>query len=399
MSRFLGGNLMLRKCGRVVCANCSPHRITIPRQYIVHPPDQSDPGPTARTGPATEVIDLTEDGEDSTRAPSHVPDQRNRRQGRDRHLDPALGGGREVRLCNPCVPDPNPLPHLYASPARTSLDSFPRPESAAQNTSSSIAPPRSSSMQHRLLPQSNMGTSGQRNYDMGRPPSSQRHGSQTLARVSDLPIHTSAYGSAPDSTLHNRQLAALLRENRPSRHQHRHHASMGSFPDYYPHRSMMDAAPFPQPRPLPPPQLREEDECPICHSALPPKGPNGSETAREQHVTECIEAHFSTSGPSTAHPPPSAATEAAVAASAATPSQAGSIAGLHDGSGSLPSPSFAQRRRTTGMVVYRASEKDCVGEDGEGAQECVICFEEFAVGDEMGRLECLCKFHKVLPLG
>ena len=52
------------------------------------------------------------------------------------------------------------------------------------------------------------------------------------------------------------------------------------------------------------------------------------------------------------------------------------------------------RRRTTGMVVYHASEKDCVGGDG-AVQECVICFEEFAVGDEMGRLECLCKFHKV----
>jgi len=46
------------------------------------------------------------------------------------------------------------------------------------------------------------------------------------------------------------------------------------------------------------------------------------------------------------------------------------------------------------MVVYHASEKDCEGEDG-AAQECVICFAEFAVGDEMGRLECLCKFHKV----
>ena len=46
------------------------------------------------------------------------------------------------------------------------------------------------------------------------------------------------------------------------------------------------------------------------------------------------------------------------------------------------------------MVVYLASEKDCVGGDG-AVQECVICFEEFAVGDEMGRLECLCKFHKV----
>lgn len=47
------------------------------------------------------------------------------------------------------------------------------------------------------------------------------------------------------------------------------------------------------------------------------------------------------------------------------------------------------------MFVYHASEKDCVGQDGEGVQECVICFEEFAVGDEMGRLECLCKFHRV----
>jgi hypothetical protein len=50
------------------------------------------------------------------------------------------------------------------------------------------------------------------------------------------------------------------------------------------------------------------------------------------------------------------------------------------------------------MIVYDASEKDCIGADGEGLQECVICFEEFAVGDEMGRLECLCKFHKVIYL-
>ena len=29
----------------------------------------------------------------------------------------------------------------------------------------------------------------------------------------------------------------------------------------------------------------------------------------------------------------------------------------------------------------------------------MICFEESAVGDDMGRLECLCKFHKVsLPI-
>ena len=49
---------------------------------------------------------------------------------------------------------------------------------------------------------------------------------------------------------------------------------------------------------------------------------------------------------------------------------------------------------TNRMLVYQATEKDCVGEDGE-AQECVICFEEFEEGDEMGRLLCLCKFHRV----
>ena len=61
----------------------------------------------------------------------------------------------------------------------------------------------------------------------------------------------------------------------------------------------------------------------------------------------------------------------------------------------MPSSSSQPRNRTPGMFVYHASEKDCVGQDGEGVQECVICFEEFAVGDEMGRLVCLCKFHKV----
>ncbi len=54
----------------------------------------------------------------------------------------------------------------------------------------------------------------------------------------------------------------------------------------------------------------------------------------------------------------------------------------------------SQRRRVVGMIKYLATEKDCIGEAGEPA-ECVICFEEFEQGVEMGRLECLCKFHKV----
>lgn len=88
-------------------------------------------------------------------------------------------------------------------------------------------------------------------------------------------------------------------------------------------------------------------------------------------------------------------------ASAATPAQAAGARAIPTvrrasvDANDMPSTSFQQRRRVAGMLVYHASEKDCVGEDGNGPQECVICFEEFAVGDEMGRLECLCKFHKV----
>lgn len=86
-----------RKCGRVVCAACSPHRITIPRQFIVRPPEGTTV-PSSSPAPPPPFIDLTGDDPLSTST-----------------INPALGGGEEVRLCNPCVPDPNPNPPGYAS--------------------------------------------------------------------------------------------------------------------------------------------------------------------------------------------------------------------------------------------------------------------------------------------
>lgn len=96
-----------RKCGRVVCAACSPHRITIPRQFIVRPPETLRPLSTLiqpNPSPA-QVINLIDDDEQPScpappRDPS-IPGQ---------FLNPGLGGGEVVRLCNPCVPDPNPEP-------------------------------------------------------------------------------------------------------------------------------------------------------------------------------------------------------------------------------------------------------------------------------------------------
>lgn len=101
-----------RKCGRVVCASCSPHRITIPRQYIVRPPEFVDLLPDSPPMPshAPPVVDLTGDdpvissspSTSTTGAATSTP-------------NPALGGGEEVRLCNPCVPDPNPNPLGYST--------------------------------------------------------------------------------------------------------------------------------------------------------------------------------------------------------------------------------------------------------------------------------------------
>lgn len=90
-----------RKCGRVVCASCSPHRITIPRQYIVRPPD-ADRSVAAFV---PRVVDLEGVSSGSIMSPSVI--------------NPALGGGEEVRLCNPCVPDPNPEPpRVFVQPTQ-----------------------------------------------------------------------------------------------------------------------------------------------------------------------------------------------------------------------------------------------------------------------------------------
>lgn len=402
-----------RKCGRVVCANCSPHRITIPRQFIVHPPEDATPSPSTANNAGVEVVDLTSDDD----TPGEVVNLEERPQSSEYRIDPALGGGQEVRLCNPCVPDPNPLPHLpYLSTARHTFDSFPTPDNTGPNQQLPTIPCFSSSGDDQVPTLSRTVSSGRSEYRSNNasrfdgiaplaaltPPtpgsSTNRrhsHASRLVGSPMSLPGYSSVYGSAPDQTAHQRHLASLL-QNRPH---HRHHASLGPIPSSSRYRPLPDLD-MASSRPAPRPQLREEDECPICHQALPPKGPDGSEAEREGHVESCIATHFSSSGPRSSHPPASVATAAAVVASAATPSQAAGSrpisTGHRESSGSsdMPSSSFQQRMRTPGMFVYHASEKDCVGQDGEGVQECVICFEEFAVGDEMGRLVCLCKFHR-----
>lgn len=98
-----------RKCGRVVCASCSPHRITIPRQFIVRPPAEPRTG-QAMPGVVQYAHGATQGrGQGQTSGAVQSPSA----------INPALGGGEEVRLCNPCVPDPNPdPPRGYMMPPR-----------------------------------------------------------------------------------------------------------------------------------------------------------------------------------------------------------------------------------------------------------------------------------------
>ena len=133
-----------RKCGRVVCAACSPHRITIPRQFIVHPP--TDPESGIVSSPSTvEVIDLT--GEDDQDDSVSTLSAQTIRRSQNYRLDPALGGGQEVRLCNPCVPDPNPLPPpTYLQSTPRTFTSFPRPESISPTPQDPVRPSRSGAL-------------------------------------------------------------------------------------------------------------------------------------------------------------------------------------------------------------------------------------------------------------
>ena len=209
-----------RKCGRVVCANCSPHRITIPRQFIVHSPQET--GPYLRNQHPTDstVIDLTDENEsDARRLHSAVNEQSH-----DLRIDPALGGGQEVRLCNPCVPDPNPLPHLsFASPNLLSFNSFPSPENSSRmapfmhhnEPSSSSRPQQRHSLSSRpdsyRRPNDNSSSGSAADAVSNTTfigTSASNHRQDRIARPSNVPQHlppnySSIYGSAPDPSFHD----------------------------------------------------------------------------------------------------------------------------------------------------------------------------------------------------
>jgi len=216
-----------RKCGRVVCAHCSPHRITIPRQFIVHPPEEAPQSPTGPVSTRVDIVDLTGDSD----ADDALPRPDARPQSSDYRIDPALGGGQEVRLCNPCVPDPNPLPHLPFSPSRTQpLGSFPRPDRISSLVNRHSVPSSTASddcQQPGLIRRPSSGRSEYRNpprFDGSAVPSVVLPGSTTnhltnrrhshAPRLAESltapPGYSMIYGSAPDQTTHQVRFVSLI---------------------------------------------------------------------------------------------------------------------------------------------------------------------------------------------
>ena len=130
---------------------------------------------------------------------------------------------------------------------------------------------------------------------------------------------------------------------------------------------------YPRPVMQPPrPRLSENDICPVCRRALPPKGPNGDETAREAHIMSCISSHD----------------RSAAGSRARASSSADQVSTSHP---NVPLSTSPPARLA--FISFVATEKDCLGEDGNQA-ECSICMVEYDVGDHLARLECLCKFHR-----
>lgn len=360
-----------RKCGRVVCGSCSPHRITIPYQYIVQPPASEVPS-APRTRPRL----------DSGRTGSSP-------------MVENLGGGERVRLCNPCVPDPNIAPPQVPE----QRNSQPRP--AQQGHSRSV---------------SSVVTSSQ-TRSTGQSPSYSSYYSQRRPRdiVNSYGTNTSSYSERntrlrPED-LQSRSRSSTVGTHRDTSNMSNPASAISQWTGPEQGRSEPPQTPSSRPRPTPRPVIREEDECWICHKELPSRNFENWENVRAEHVNNCLA--LAMQGPSVSTSPapspapitipsqsprttPPSQAESSRAARA-TPTIAPPIANTPEARMAarerahaavvLASSSTSPVRRT-GVFPYKATEKDCIDD-----AECTICLEEFEVGEDMGRLECFCRFH------
>ncbi|OAX84533.1 hypothetical protein ACJ72_01102 [Emergomyces africanus] len=443
-----------RKCGRVVCASCSPHRITIPRQFIVRPPE-SNRQLSALLQPnlsEAQVISLIDD-EGSSCAPPNTHacsrGQQRLQQQRDRYPpNAALGGGEEVRLCNPCVPDPNPEPpRRYTSttdpllgPGWLSSTTSAWPDDAARAS-------HAAAHRHSALPDyyRNGGAYRRDTNPFHRPsvslssaanmPPSQaardlrrQRGRGMIFQPETPEIQRAAQEGLPDEGLpsygsFDYTVVPSFR-GMPPRYQSTQLAAGGQHPRYSPPA-------YSSPSGTSLPNSRPRSSYPTSHP-MPShhRGPSNdflqglstSSSSRNRPLPPAPQPHQRPIDENDICPicarllPPRAADGSEDAREAHVRA---CIEGHGNGHGhrhsSNPSSSSTGRRtsqsnyndnnhsshyadRPVRMLPFTATEKDCVGEDG-GPQECTICMEDYEVGDALARLECLCKFHKSCIVG
>jgi hypothetical protein len=341
-----------RRCGRVVCANCSPHRITLPRQFIVQQPPSE-----------TELQD--EEGSSMNQY-----------------------GGAEVRVCNPCVPDPNYNPPLLGSTQGINPGI---PSSSIQYPQQWTMPPGSGgSYQPNESSRVFVGASG-RTYNWPTRPTGHRtsYSATNLPRTPQYDPSNRGY-AIPRGGGHGAPVAIHVPQT-ISHSQRPPGAYQGSMipQDLSSFFNPNNPAQASSSRDPPRPQIAEEDECPVCGEELPAKGQDGDMTSREAHIESCLQSHMYSSSAPQGKTGQFEADDGQAPEATENPPES-PFPGL------LTNPRV--RRMTRGhMLVYTATEKDCIGQDGV-AQECVICLEDFEVKEEMARLECLCKFHRVCTL-
>ncbi|KAJ5890451.1 uncharacterized protein N7473_006679 [Penicillium subrubescens] len=238
ISRCLGGSLMQKsRLARFVApflvsgiGNTTVGSVA-ELQFIVRPPDTPSSPPSSSPPSHPPVVDLTVD--DSTPVTSlNSP------------INPALGGGEKVRLCNPCVPDPNPNPLGYGSPRahghRSTHSLTSSPTSSMGNLFSRPAREEASSRQERRT----VGANDRPSFLQGLGQPARRSVSGAMA----------SFGNRS-------RMAGTI-----------------SVAD-------LSAAAFAPPRDT---QVSEEDLCPVCTRRFPALSNEHTQDAREAHVRECI---------------------------------------------------------------------------------------------------------------
>ncbi|KAF8463148.1 FYVE zinc finger-domain-containing protein [Kalaharituber pfeilii] len=463
-----------RKCGRVVCAQCSSYRLTLPSSAVVRPPaeicnSQGLDGlglPTSQWGSFLGTQNTPGSGSSNRHSWAGSINTGGQdglfewRAGEDR-----LAGMEDVRVCSDCHNGISPGRSNSGSSASSSIHRTWNGPTSIVSQGRPTVPELWSASGNNTLDGGDVNVRRRRQTLQGGRPYPYNYESPASYRPQPTPYMTQGSASGSPYTLPppaaNPSPAAYslppqiqakyatyfaAREpmfnlgssssSRPPHqpypsHQEHHH----SHPRYTHHHPYHYSRQQNSTQPVPPVKLKETDYCPICTLPLPPPDPEtGDETARENHIQDCIRNHEASSSPRPTSNVPSGT---------GSPVGAGGTSGANQQMNMIEflRQSSAPVKGSGRMVVYEAREEDTwdysggagddddesnasnpkmntsgeVVGDGEGAgvftatlapppppkkdkqrkkAECVICFEEFEVGESIARLECLCRYHK-----